>query len=429
MFPLYDHTRRQICMTAFLGLCVLPTLAVTGGSIARRLPWHRQAEEQRLSQELGLDVSIGSMQHTQPGVVRYAGLKLSDPETGEELFRCAELAATWTSMTDSHGQTRPAIVLAAAQAESATTAWQRLHEVLRRQLECLGGRPEVEIRVTADQWTLHSGDETQVLQVVEGTGVGLMSNGIQAQLAFRLPGASSSQPVRMRIARNRQISPPENEFDLETGPNFVPCRLLAAGLKELSALGPNCRFSGCLQTFSAPGGWSGDLSGRLSAVDLGYLARENFAATITGTADITLQKVKFQRGRIDEVSGRIASGPGQLGPGLSAALVKHMRFVPAPQMPVTGESLAFDRLGLDFWIDSRGVSIAGHCAGMLGVGMPGAVAVAGDRAILSQPAVRPQPVAALIQALVPGGEISIPATRQTGWLARLLPVPDAVRTN
>ena len=129
MFPLYDHTRRQICMAVFLGLCVLPTLAVAGWSIARHLPWHKQAEEQRLSQELGLDVSIESMKHTLPGVVQYTGLKLTDPETGQELFRCTELAATWTSMPDSHGQTRPAIELAATQAESPTGAWERLYEV------------------------------------------------------------------------------------------------------------------------------------------------------------------------------------------------------------------------------------------------------------------------------------------------------------
>ena len=73
MFPLYDHTRRQICMAAFLGLCVLPTLAVAGWGIARHLPWHKQAEEQRLGQELGLDVSIESMSTRLPGIVRYDG--------------------------------------------------------------------------------------------------------------------------------------------------------------------------------------------------------------------------------------------------------------------------------------------------------------------------------------------------------------------
>ena len=76
--------------------------------------------------------------------------------------------------------------------------------------------------------------------------------------------------------------------------------------------------------------------------------------------------------------------------------------------------MAFDRLGLDFWLDSRGISIAGHCPGP-----PGAVAVAAGRAILTEPELRkqPQPVAALIQALVPGNEVPIPATRQTSWLS------------
>jgi hypothetical protein len=91
-------------------------------------------------------------------------------------------------------------------------------------------------------------------------------------------------------------------------------------------------------------------------------------------------------------------------------------------MPATGRELAFDRLGLDFWIDNRGISIAGHCADV-----PGAVAIGGGRVLLSQPAAQPQPVAALIQALVPVNDIPVPANRQTGWLQCLLPVPDAAR--
>ncbi len=424
MFPLYDHTRRKICVAAFLGLCVLPTLAVAGWGLARHLPWHRQSEEQRLGQELGLDVSIESIRHTLPGVVHYTGLKLADPETGQELFRCAELDVRWTSLTDSQGQTRPAIVLAATQAESAVGTWQRLNEVLCRRLECQGGRPEVEVRVTADQLTLHDGAQTQVLQVVEGTGVGLMPNGIQAQLVVRLPGINSSEPVRMRIVRNRQVSPPANGFEMDTGPNSVPCSLLATWFKEANALGPNCRFSGYVSTYSTPAGWSGDVSGRLTGVDLESLARANFAFAITGTADIMLQKVRFQGDRIDEIAGRIVCGPGALGRDALAALVTDLRLVPSPQMPAAGQSLAFDQFGLDFWIDRRGISIAGQCGGV-----PGAVAVAGGRVLLKEPANQPQPVAALIRALVPVNEVPIPATRQTGWLARLLPTPDAAKAN
>lgn len=107
-----------------------------------------------------------------------------------------------------------------------------------------------------------------------------------------------------------------------------------------------------------------------------------------------------------------------------SALVTHLKLT--PQVAVTDQPLAFDHIGLDFRIDNRGIRIAGRCPEM-----PGAVVVVGGRAILSEPAGTPgspQPVAALIQALVPAGEISIPATRQTSSLARLLPIPDA-RTN
>ncbi len=246
-------------------------------------------------------------------------------------------------------------------------------------------------------------------------------------MAFRLPGVNSPQPVRMRIVRNRQVSPPANGFEMETGPSPVPCRLLAACLKEANSLGPNCRFSGHVSTFRTPDGWSGDLSGQLTGVDLGRLTRENTAAAVTGTADITLQKARFQRGRIDELTGRIVCGPGTLGRDMLAALVTHLRVVPSPQIPVTGQSLAFDRMGLDFRIDDRGISIIGRCASMLGADIPGAMAVAGGRVLLTEPVAQPQPVAALIQALVPVNEVPVPATRQTGWLARLLPTPDAAR--
>ncbi len=244
--------------------------------------------------------------------------------------------------------------------------------------------------------------------------------GIQAQLILHLPGVRSSQPVRMRVVHNHQVSPPADGFDMDTGPNAVPCRLLATCFKELNALGPNCRFSGYVSTFNTPGGWSGEVKGQLIGADLGSLTRESSTGVMTGTADITLLDAVFQRGRIDELSGRIECGPGTMGRGMLAALVEHLKLT--PQTPITLQSPAFDHIGLDVRIDSRGVSIAGRCAGI-----PGAVAVAGGRAILSEPA-QLQPVAALIQALVPANEVPVSATRQSASLARLLPIPDA-KTN
>ena len=220
MFRLHDSTRRQICVALFIGLCVLPTLAMGGWAIARRLPWNRQAEEARLSAELGVAVSLDSMSHPLPGVVRYTGLKLADPETGRELLRCGEVEVTWTSMTDC---TRPAIVVAARNVESAASTWQRLKETLRRSLECQIGRPEVEVRVTADKWTLRDGADVQVLEKVDG-GIGRIARpaGMQAQLAFHIASSPTKPLVRMRIVRDRTVEPPAYGFDLDAPAGEAP---------------------------------------------------------------------------------------------------------------------------------------------------------------------------------------------------------------
>lgn len=211
MSRLHDSTRRQICKAAFTWLCLLPTIGVCGWTIARRLPLDRQAEEARLSGELGVAVSIQSMAHTLPGVVRYTGLKLTDPETGAPLLSCGELEATWTTMTDSHGEIHPAVQLAARRVESAATAWPRLKEVLRRSLECQNGRPEVEVRATADAWTLDDGKQSQLLVNVSG-GIGLNPapppKGVQALLDFQLAGDPTKSLVRIGLLRDRESAPP-----------------------------------------------------------------------------------------------------------------------------------------------------------------------------------------------------------------------------
>jgi hypothetical protein len=216
MFRLHDSTRRQICVALFIGFCVLPTLGVGGWAISRRLPWNCHAEEARLSAELGLAVSLDSVSHTLPGVVRYTGLKLTDPETGRELLRCAEVEATWTSLQASP---RPAIELDAREVESAASAWPRLKETLRRTLECQVGGPDVEIRITADRWTLHDGKDIQVLENVEvpiGRNRAPDPQGVQAQLVFRLATSTAKPLVRMRLLRDRTVEPPVYRFDIDS---------------------------------------------------------------------------------------------------------------------------------------------------------------------------------------------------------------------
>ena len=170
-------------------------------------PRHVRAESRRLGQNLGLDASLDGLRHLRPGVVLYEGLKLSDPETGQPVFRCRSLEVTRTELTDAKGQRRPAFVLAASQPEIEAAAVDRLGQLLQRTLAAQNGRPEIELRWTADRVDRAGRRGFTTLSAVEGA-VEFLPGGLQARTEFRLPGDKTAEPVRFRVTRNRQIITP-----------------------------------------------------------------------------------------------------------------------------------------------------------------------------------------------------------------------------
>ena len=71
---------------------------------------------------------------------------------------------------------------------------------------------------------------------------------MQALVSFRLSALPAAEPVRIRVVRNRQLRPPADGIELETGGTSLPCPLLALALPELARLGPESRFVGHLST-------------------------------------------------------------------------------------------------------------------------------------------------------------------------------------
>ena len=211
MLHLYDTTRRRICLTAFVLFCVAPTLAVAAWCVAWQLPMHLRAEAERLNAQLGLDVAIDGLRHPRPGTVLYEGLRLSDPETGQSVLRCRTLEAVWTKTTDDQGQRKAAVVLVFTQPEVEAASADRLWQLLQRILQGQNGRPEIELRANAGELTLRAGQDSQTLTDFEG-GIGTLSGGVQAEATFRLAGTGGPKPVAIRIARNRQLTPPANGF-------------------------------------------------------------------------------------------------------------------------------------------------------------------------------------------------------------------------
>jgi hypothetical protein len=422
MFPLHDHTRRQICIALFFLLGVVPTAAVAVWAVAWHLPWHVQSEAERLGRELGVDVAIDGLRHSRPGVVIYEGLKLSDPETRQSILRCRQVEATWTTMTGSQGEQRSAIVLAMPQVEIETAEWTRLSEIVQRRLQGQGGRPEIEVRVAADEVTLRWGESVQGLTHFEG-GIGVLPGGIQAQAAFHLAGTTPAEPIRVRMVRNRQVTPPANGFELNTGSSEVPCRLLALAIPELNSLGPDCRYSGNVWSNQSPDGLEGEMAGRWLGVDLGGLISGHFSHKLSCTAEVAIQRARFRQGRLEEVAGVLMTGPGLIGRGLLDAAADRLRLVRSLQ-PAAAEVMPFDCLAFEFAVDAEGIRLAGRCPGP----ERGTVLAVASGRLLGEPNFQPLPTAALLQALAPAGTIQVPAGRQIDWLARLVPTPEVVPT-
>jgi hypothetical protein len=140
------------------------------------------------------------------------------------------------------------------------------------------------------------------------------------------------------------------------------------------------------------------MAGQFQGVDLGRVAQAGFAPEVRGTADIAVRKLRFQQGRIEEVSGLIVGGPGLLGRGVPNMLTSNLHLTPVQQIALINGPINYDRLSLEFWVDSQGVSLAGHCEGV-----PGAIVAANGQPILLQPDSHAPPasVSVLIQTLAP----------------------------
>ncbi|MEE8452203.1 MAG: hypothetical protein V3R99_09820 [Thermoguttaceae bacterium] len=440
MFQLHDKTRRKACLAAFLLLCVLPTTTVLAWCVYRHRPGYVDAEALRLSRELGLEVSIERFQRLRPGSVLYEGMELTDPESGRSVLRCRVLQAAWRDVADARGEKKPTLMLIASQPIVEVEAFDALGQLIARRLRRRAGQTAVDVRLTAAEVTLRAAEHSDTLTEFQGT-IETLPGGRQARAHFRPTGSTTAEPVAIRLFRGHQTVPSTIAFELDTRGCTVPCRVLAMGFRPLEPLGLRSRFRGYVwakqtpDADSAPPLWDGKMTGALLDVDLDDLISANFPHTLSGTATIEIQQARFQQGRLESASGTLVAGPGLDGSGLDGltmgtravigrslidAAVEQLGLVRGLESRTPGDLVPYEQLALAFLIDAEGLRLQGRSA----VGGPGTVLVDRYGRLLSTSDAYPRPVVALLRALVPQSEVQVPATRQTDWLMRYLPIPD-----
>jgi hypothetical protein len=436
MFQLHDRTRRWITLAAFVVLAPLPTVIVLAYGVAWRLPQHVQAEAERLGDRIGMKVSMTAIRHLRPGVVRYEGLELLNPETGRPVLRCGTLQAGWDRIADDQGRQQPVLALSATDPEIDTAQVEQLWRLADRLFLGRADGP-LEVRLVCGDLPLRLGENRQTLRQPELT-VTTDSLGTRAELRFQLSGGESAAPVRLRVGRDRRTQPPLTRFDLNTGPSAMPCWLLATGLPSFEGLGAESRFSGLLWAALPPQGWEGGLKGRFSRLDLDRLVTNRFPHKLSGLAEVAIRQAEFHQGRLTKLDGSINAGPGVVSRSLVDDSAQFLRLVAAgekgdsPHLPERPEGcfaqmgtvpfsleLPYQLLAASFLLDHRGLQLHGLCEPE-----GSRVILTGPyRWIVSEPAVQPQPLAGLLQTLIPVQHIRVPAGAD--WLLNRLPMSDA----
>ncbi len=430
MPQLHDRTRRKICIAAFFAVCIMPMCCLLAWGLSRSGPWHISAHARRLENCLGLAVSIDDVEHPRPGVVRYVGVRLCDPETGEIVatFHCLE-----ARRQDVKDRPRPALVLVADSARIRPERFDILPRLLHRVMARRMTRHDIDLRLVIGELKIQDGNNivgekntgknTTTLRAVQGS-LQTGHDGAQAEFNFRLDSSSDStnqvDPVRIRIRRDRRTTPPALCFDIDSRVTELPCDLLSLLIPQCKSLGPHSRFQGYLCAEQTTDGWQGRIKDVcLNGIDLARFCGSHFPNTLTGQAQVTIHRASFTAGRLQKAAGSIAAGPGTIGREFYDSLWRQLRLRYRSLPPDGNDNIPYDKLALNFTINHDGLQINGTVPKQI---QPVILANSVE-SLLGEPQVQPQPISALLDALVPQSSYQVPATKQIQWLSRRLPLP------
>mgnify|MGYP005837932255 CR=1 FL=1 len=412
---MYERTRRRWLMRAFAAFCLAPTVAVVGFCAVKNRPGLREEQTQRLEAVLGLRVELDDYREPLPGKLRFDGLTLKDPETGAVVFRAARLDVRRQPLDDDPTAAVSVLVLSADSAELSAAGFDAAASLADRALR--GWLLQPSVRIAVGRLHLEDNGRTDSFSDVQAS-IDQQANGSSLRACFRWE--QSPEPARVQVVRHRQGAAAGYQVELDTRGAALPCRLLAHAWPAFAPCGDDATFRGCVWT---AGGETpaADLAGELSAVDLGRLAALYSGYRFSGRANVVVRSGRIRAGRLEEGVFTLSAGPGLISRDLMEMLVSRLRTPRAAEPVHPGDLVSFEQLAFHAAVDRGGLRLHGCCAGAA----PGALLCDHRGPLLLEPVLQPQPLAAVVQVLVPGDEAPLPVSRRAQSLARLLPLPDA----
>ncbi len=405
-------------MTAFIAFAVLPTLAVLACGLWRHSPSCTGREAGQIGIVLGVAAAVDGVEYVRPGVLRYTGVALSDPETGRIFFRCPLIEVT-SRPAGNAADAAASIVLRFTQPEIDATQFGAIKQLIDRFLGRRLGELEGGIELLADEMLLAGMPDlpklSQPWAQLQGT-----RGTAQALFVFQLADPPVENPAGIRITRRRAEGVARQEIEFTTGSAPLPCALLSLGFRELEVLGPAAQFQGSLACRNDSGGYCGHFEGRLSEFELDRLMSGRFPHLLSGRATCVINRAEFGRGRLENAAGRLVAKSGMIGRSLIDACAKYMG-IEAGQAHLPPDRVHYTHLDFGFAIAGSQLTLKGLCPDA----PPGTLLFNEYGAILIQPDSQHRTVASLLVALDPFGGAYVPATPSAGRVLAYLPLESA----
>ncbi|MCA9230144.1 MAG: hypothetical protein KDA57_05805 [Planctomycetales bacterium] len=413
MFSLHEKTQRRVCRTAFVVGCVLPTLCTIGWIAYHQRPWREGDWQRALQQQLHVRATVDEVRSLTPGVAQFVDVRFDDLRSEVSLGSIDSLRiAGWRSKTFTADRIEISVkeirTLATAIATWLTT-------------------------VDSPRLQLHAGIVSFVGangEVFELTDVRLQSEsqgGTLKRIVLQAGQGEPSSLIQLTIEQDSGQAEWLTAANLDTRANRLPAWLLAGvapGLERCAS----AQFAGMLQIESHSQELVGSVHGRVEGVELGQWIGSAGPHRLQGTADLTLENLRWRDQRVEMAKGQLRAAAGAISGSLLLGLTEQM-FCPlgervAASKVAADEMVSFDQLACGFQIDSAGITISGMCE-MGEKSVSGCLLAMGGQPVLMQPSYRDLPIGQLVRMLMLPGASWLPATREANDMADGLPLPHA----
>ena len=409
MFVEQSITRLWRVRTAYVLLCLVPTVGLVVWAASRFSATHRQSVARSASQLLGTEVTITGVTHPRPGCLHLSGVQLGGlfcESVGVEAT-AAEVRLQLDSLSCTPA-TVPLLV-------ELCSRW--LTEPTRFDRNCVLAIDRMEWKTT-DGGADEAASSLRVECVAAGTG--------RALRIFR-PGQTTDE---LRIVRTVVATdggqPVKDQTTLEVNLTMpIPAEVVqvAWGERPTAAArrAAGATLQGRLYASGGGGRWTGEATGRLAAVDLARLTAL-LPSRVEGIADLDIAELVWAANRITACDLTCTAARGGVDQSWLDGLVSIMgcRAATAFRDPLNSGFRDFERLSCRVRIDAAGVQLQAlpQRAGCLAEsqGLP----------LVKEPA-EPASLDRLAWLLSGTAPPAVPGTAVSAWLLSVLPFPGSSR--